>query len=411
MMSFLNSYQKKLSVIAFFILFAFSVSIIYAQQASDKPATISMNAKEKSLPVYKIGSHIFTKVSLNGDEKYWVIDTGAGSTVIDSKYAKDKGLPEIGKSKAMGASGEVEITIYNIPKFSVNDTTIENIPVIGFDVYGLFKRKYNIEVAGILGFNFLSKYIVKVDYDNMMITLFEPAQFKYQGTGNKAKFQLSNNIILVPLMINNKYEGTFALDTGASSTIFNYPYALKNKITEMDGPDLKAFGAQGGFILKLIRFPEADFGGYALKNVVLGCPTEKPAGVLGTDAFSGTMGINILQNFVFYIDYPNETIYLEKGKKFDQEFPSDKSGLQLEVNKDKQYEIIHISKKSAAESAGLKVGDIVTAINGKSLVEMSSIDEINSVFKDKDGTKIELKIMRDVKELDIPLILKDPFKK
>jgi predicted aspartyl protease len=405
-----NSPVRKQSVIGFLILFIFSASIICAQQTEEKPQSFSEKGTGKAFPIFRIGSHIFAKAKLNGDEKYWVIDSGAGSTVIDTEYAKSRMLPELGKSKAMGANGPVEISIYSIPKLVINDYGIENVSVIGFDVYGLFKKKYNIEVAGILGFNILSKYVVKVDYSGMTMTLFGPSAFKYKGSGNKIDFQMFNNIIMVPLKVNNKYEGMFALDTGASTSAFNYPYAVKNKITEMDGPDFMAFGAQGGFVLKQVRFPVVEFGGYTLNNVVMSYMVEKTAGILGTDAFSGNIGINILQNFLIYIDYPKKILYLEKSPNFNREFPLDKSGMQLEVNKDNAYKIVYVSKNSAAQKAGLNVGDILLSINGKKTADTGGIDEIYSIFKDKDGTRIDLKILRDSKEYEIPIVLADPFK-
>lgn len=399
--------SKKIFLIVFSFLFV--ISIVNAEQL-DKPQPLSEKGTDKSFPIFRIGSHIFAKVTLNGDEKYWVIDTGAGSTVIDAEYAKRMMIPELGKAQAMGASGPVEVSIYNVPKILINNNSPENISMIGFDVYGLFKKRYNIEVAGILGFNFLSKYVVRVDYADMTMTLFDPSTFKYEGTGNKINFILQNNIIVLPMKVDKKYDGIFMLDTGASTSAFCYPYAVKNKITEMGGPDFMARGAQGSFILKLVRFPEVEIGGYTLNNIVVSYPMEKISGALGSEAFSGNIGINILQNFLLYIDYQNKVLYLEKSPNFNREFPTDKSGLQLEVNNDNAYAVVHISKNSPAQKAGLMVGDIVLSINGKKLSEMGGIDEIRPVLEDKEGTKVNLKIMRKSKELDITLVLADPFK-
>jgi C-terminal processing protease CtpA/Prc len=84
--------------------------------------------------------------------------------------------------------------------------------------------------------------------------------------------------------------------------------------------------------------------------------------------------------------------------------------MQLEVNKDNAYEIVYVSKNSAAQKAGLNVGDVLLSINGKKPACIGGIDEIYSVFKDKDGTRIDLKILRDSKEFEFPLVLDDPFK-
>lgn len=60
---------------------------------------------------------------------------------------------------------------------------------------------------------------------------------------------------------------------------------------------------------------------------------------------------------------------------------------------------------SAAEIAGIKVGDIIVGVNGKSVTTMDELNEIKNEYQV--GDKINLKINRNGQEMDIELTLKE----
>ncbi len=64
-----------------------------------------------------------------------------------------------------------------------------------------------------------------------------------------------------------------------------------------------------------------------------------------------------------------------------------------------------ISNFSPAEKAGLKVADVITAIDGK---EIKTMDELNNIkYEHNIGDTVTLKIVRDGKEMDIQLTLEE----
>lgn len=77
----------------------------------------------------------------------------------------------------------------------------------------------------------------------------------------------------------------------------------------------------------------------------------------------------------------------------------------------KQYKLskgVYVSKIenfSAAQKAGIQVGDVITEVDGK---EVKSVDDINAIKENhKIGDKIKLKIVRDKKDINIELTLEE----
>lgn len=104
---------------------------------------------------------------------------------------------------------------------------------------------------------------------------------------------------------------------------------------------------------------------------------------------------------------------LQKYGKVDRSF---KTGLAVQnidpflaryLNLPATYGVIvtNVEKKSAGEKAGLKVGDVIVEVNGK---KITTDEDILAVIQEnflKSGDKIELKVLRNNRELKIPLVL------
>jgi len=67
--------------------------------------------------------------------------------------------------------------------------------------------------------------------------------------------------------------------------------------------------------------------------------------------------------------------------------------------------VVEVISGSPAESAGLKVGDIITKIDGEKVTKDNSLSK--TIAKKKVGEQINLSVWRDDKEETISVILKE----
>jgi len=85
----------------------------------------------------------------------------------------------------------------------------------------------------------------------------------------------------------------------------------------------------------------------------------------------------------------------EKGMETEKAFEGSYEGIGIVLNEfNKQPIVLSVLKDSPAEKAGLKAGDILVKIDGKSL-EGLAIDEVSAMIKGKAGTIVKLEINRD----------------
>src|SRR5258706_8737879 len=78
-------------------------------------------------------------------------------------------------------------------------------------------------MGGILGYDFLSRFVVSVHYDAKTIDLLEPADFAYQGSGTRVPFVLEKGqphvTSTITLASPPPIEADLIVDAGAADTV------------------------------------------------------------------------------------------------------------------------------------------------------------------------------------------------
>lgn len=101
------------------------------------------------------------------------------------------------------------------------------------------------------------------------------------------------------------------------------------------------------------------------------------------------------------------SVYMDKeeSSSFNISLDGEYEGLGVQIAKDTEKKamlVLYVFKDSAADKAGLKVGDYITELNNKSLAEKTPSQFSNAVLK-SDKKEFELTILRDDKEKKITI--------
>ena len=122
-----------------------------------------------------------------------------------------------------------------------------------------------------------------------------------------------------------------------------------------------------------------------------------------TTDYAGLIGAEILRRFKVTIDYSRKQVLLEPNKHFREAYEFDMSGMSLTSGVDfKTFKVRTLIENSPATEAGLRIGDIITAIDGKSTAKLT-LEEIRRMFR-QERRRYSLSIKRG--ESLFPLKLK-----
>lgn len=411
-----------LSCFSFLLLFLFMLPALFAQDLpSDLGFKLLNNRKSVKIPFKGVSNLIVIPVMVeNQIPLQFVLDTGVKTAILTDRiygdliginYVRKYTLRGAGKFQVVEAYVASDVSFY-LPDIEGNSLTL----IVLEEDYLDLSSQLGFKVDGILGYDFFSRFVVKIDYESQELTIYDPKYFKPPKRHKKVKLKIENTKPYIELMMREK-EGTkerplsLMLDTGASHALLlhqdesNKRYSLPEKTlfsTLGRGLGGDVFGHIG-------RIESLRLQDFYFEQVLASFPQDSTYG--NAEDWSdrgGTIGGNFLNRFTVTIDYPGEAVYLKKGRRFKEPFVFNKSGLTLVAKGPalNSFEIQEVQEDSPAYHAGVRVGDKLLKINGQnaSNLELSTILEI---LAKHEGKKIKLLMERNGKKFKVLFRLKD----
>ncbi|UCH95975.1 MAG: aspartyl protease family protein [Candidatus Aminicenantes bacterium] len=365
--------------------------------------------RAENIPFRYVENHILLTVNIKGKESLWILDSGAGSSVIDLGFARTLGLNPEGKVKGEGIGKTVDISFVTVPSITLPGLVMEKQTIAAADFITTFCLKaFGMDIKGILGYDFMSRFVIKVDYANEKISFYHPDKFQYNGKGKILEAPLIDRNFTVPMTVDGKYTGNWRVDLGSGGIDFHYPYAKEKGFPDRKGIDGMSYGAGGGIKTRAIRFKKLEFAGFTLSDPLIGFPLREGEGAFMDKTLLGNVGNAVFRHFVIYLDYKNQQLIVEKGKHFDYRFPENRSGLQLMAADRGEIEVVWVSPGTPAHQAGFKKGDIIKTVNHTDAASVGVIATRN-LFKGKIGTRYDVTVLRNGKHLHMQLELRDLY--
>ena len=175
--------------------------------------TFANNINAEAIPFVFVENNIFLPVTIDGEAQYWVLDSGADMSVIDADYAEKLGLLPTGVLLGNATSSLAEFSFVKLEAYQVRGLELFDQTILSYK--GLASNFYEPEIVGILGYDFLSRFITKVDYSNHHVSFYAPEFFVYEGKGHRIDAPLQNRLFMLPVIINGLHKGRFGLDLGS----------------------------------------------------------------------------------------------------------------------------------------------------------------------------------------------------
>lgn len=328
------------------------------------------------IPIELSGNEIFLRLRVNGSEPLWfVLDTGAGSTVISTRAAEALGLKLEGSHQARGAGGQVPSSVVRGVRLDIGGTRLEDLSATAIALTSI-ENAMGRRIDGILGYEFFRRFVVELDYENLLVSLYEPAGFEYVGRGESLPltFALNHPYVRAKVAMPGRepVEGKFVLDTGSNlPLVLLDSFVKENRLAEPPTKTLKVTGrGVGGEVpMPIGRTGRLLLGSYSLENPVTSFPQS---GWFAREGAAGNIGGAVLRRFKVTFDYSRSLMFIEPNRRFPEPFEYDMSGLQFATESPafKTVTILRILPDSPAAEAGLRQGDEIVSIGGRPVTDL-----------------------------------------
>jgi hypothetical protein len=304
------------------------------------------------------------KVGNIPDSLNFILDTGSGGISLDSSTCAFYKINAVASDTTIAGIGGLRKVSF------VFDKTLHfpglDVPHLNFHVnnYEVLTSVYGEQVDGIIGYSFFSKYIVALNYDDTLITVYKPGKFNYPKHGAT----LHPAFTSIPIQWANikdriKFGYNFYFDTGAGlCLLLSERFATDSSIllSKRKPVVTQAQGMAGKLQMRLSVIKEVKVGPYRFRQV----PVYLYDDIYNVTSYpftGGLIGNDLLRRFNVTINYPKREIHLIPNTHFKDAFDYAYTGLGVYYTAGKIM-VEDVIDGSPAAKANFKVGDEIFAV-------------------------------------------------
>ena len=255
----------------------------------------------------------------------------------------------------------------------------------------------------------LRNYDVVFDYPNRQFTIGPPGSISFQGTAATAQINPQNALVQIASKIDGA-DYTISFDAGSSTSLLSGELIEKWQKSHLAWPHMTGaigsanmWGAAKEAHWQLLRIPDLDYGGVALKSVVVASFPEKSMKSYQDRAGTQTIGLigaNAFADYRVGIDYANSKLYVQRT--LTKSAPDmDVVGLTLRPEPDGKYTIIGIADYNGKPAVpAIKAGDILVGIDGAPATG-ATMGQVWSLLGGTPGTTRTLTLERNGKRFSV----------
>jgi hypothetical protein len=349
------------------------------------------------------GNRIFFKGTVNGKPAEIMLDSGAASSVADSKFAASIGLTGGSPISVRGAGGDAQGRMASGVTIVAGPLTLAKANVLLLDMRDI-QTAIGRPIDLILGRNAFTAGIVDIDFERREIRFAPSAGFVPPKGAVRLPMGSEHGIRLIPVSIGQGAPIQAAVDLGNGGTFMIAKSQWENDaaIPALRFARTQAGGVGGLTDHRMVTLPGLTVAGQRLENVPASLNLN--GGDLPTSG--ANIGIGLLQRFRLAFDYGHDALYLTPIRAaLARPMPKDRLGMRFELAGDR-LRAAYVSPDSPAAAAGWRTGDMIVSVNGAPITARFFDTPYGTASRLPAGTKLDL-VRADGTHL--PVVLKDYF--
>jgi hypothetical protein len=314
------------------------------------------------------GGVMFIRAMVGGypDSLNFILDTGSGGISLDSAACERLKIPIKPSEKTIrGIAGVRKVSFLYDARLNLPGLTVDSLNFHVND-YEILSSVYGIRVDGIIGYSFFSRYIVRLDYDQLQMEVFTQGEYLYPRGGHLLRPLLTNIPIQTGMIQDARsIPARFYFDSGAGLAILlSESYVRDSGFLARKRKEplvTQAEGVGGKMTMRITTIRKFRIGPYSFRRI----PTflfEDPYNITNYPFLAGLIGNDILRRFNTVINYPKREIHNTPNKHLRDPFDYSYTGLGI-YQVDSHVVVEDVIPGSPGELAGFRSGDIILAIN------------------------------------------------
>jgi aspartyl protease len=283
---------------------------------------VNINSLSPKVCVEVHEHHIYVPVRAGGRNWWFLLDTGAGASLFNMRVAHAVGALFGSPFTARGA-GDAAVTGALLAKpFSAairdQETAVRIVGALPLDD---LEKHEGHAIDGILGYDFLARHVIELDYGAEMLAAHDPDAFQYAGPGIAVPITMRHNHPHVQATLEVEpgvwVGGDFVIDIGSRLDVaLTKPFAVRHDLQRRLGPTISSEigrGVGGGGRSDVGQARALRAGDWIHPSLPVAIFGDGAGVFTSGDYFDGNIGGAVLGRYRLFIDYVRHRIIFEKG--------------------------------------------------------------------------------------------------
>jgi hypothetical protein len=285
------------------------------------PESLSASSQRDSSIPFEISEkgHIFIRARINDSEPLWFgLDSGTEQTLISQQRAKALNLKLRGGMQAAGSGeGTVDFALARNVSFDLSgiNITLAEVGILPLEFPSPVSGQ---AIGGLLGYDFIRRFVVEIDYAAHTIRLHSRRSYRYRGRGEIIPISMIDNNPHIPVKVVlpglKPVSGMFLIDSGAATDVeFYSPFVKRYRLLDstQETTEASASGIGGASKIRIGYATNLQIGRAVIANPVV----QFSQATKGDDASAigaGLVGGKLLRQFKTVIfDHSRRRIIFE----------------------------------------------------------------------------------------------------
>jgi hypothetical protein len=308
-------------------------------------------------------------------------DTGASATVL-FETERTRGL-RLQAQRQVPIGGSAGVDLVNDAKLSLDGIDITRLTILHVPLRNspIFANDDEAYFDGAVGYDLLHRFVTEIDYVNQVIRFSKgPATVAADEAWRIVPIDVTRGVPVISVQLQGARARSesvrLLVDSGAPAYAYLNPDLTKRIAVPARNYLTRGRSFNGPYERVTARLAAFSLGGFEFPGLVTHFDRTDFKD-LGKAV--GLIGNGVLRNFDLIFDYRAGTLAMRRNARFDANSRADRSGIDLQPHRLGAI-VRSVAPDSTPAKFGLKPGDVVTDIDGRSL-QSDTFDGVKELLR------------------------------